>query len=367
MVYAQPGHVLYVQEGALLAQTFDLGSLRLTGEPVRIAEGLDYYRSTGSAAFSVSDFGGLAYHGNPGALELSWFDRQGKALAPVGGRQKFGNLRISPEGERAAVEVVEPRLGTSDIWIYQLSRGIPIRLTTDLNDEQYPAWSPDGRRIMFGSDRGTGVDASSDFFAKSSDGMGDEETVFVHVGPQFLEDWSRDGRFAAYRDGTRETGADLWILPLDGDRKPWPFVRSRFEEWGSRFSPDSAWLAFVSDDSGTSEVYLAPLRGSGAKTRVSTGGGVSPRWRRDGRELFYLSGDGRTVMSVPIDLTPTLRVGTPVRLFTTAAEAGFRGNARDRAYDVTPDGTRFLFSVSADQTASSRITVVLDWPALLRR
>jgi len=149
-----------------------------------------------------------------------------------------------------------------------------------------------------------------------------------------------------------------------GDRKPRPFLRSRFEESGLRFSPDSAWVAFVSDESGTFEVYVAPLQGSGAKTRVSTGGGLSPRWRRDGKELFYASSDGRSVMAVPVELKPTLKTGIPVRLFAIGRETGFRQRARDLPYDVSPDGQRFLVSVTASgEPASSRITVVLNWTA----
>jgi Tol biopolymer transport system component len=363
--YTRSGRVLYVHEGALLAQTFDVKNLRLTGEPVRIAEGLEYSRSTGAAAFSASD-DVLAYHGVGGELELVWFDRSGQTVGSVGTPQRFGHVRISPDGKRVATEVTDARLGTQDVWIYDLARDVPTRLTTDVNSERVPIWSPDGGRIAFVSDRGTGVDASADFFVKRADGMGEEEAFFAQVGAQWLEDWSRDDSIT-YRDESRETGDNMWILPLQGDRKPWPFLRTRFEEFGGRFSPDSTWMAFVSSESGANEVYVAPVRGSGEKIRVSTGGGITPRWRADGRELFYLSGDGKVMMAAPISVAPVLKVGTPAPLFTISRELGFPGRARNVAHDVAPDGQRFLFAaVPRDQTPS-RISVILNWTALLRQ
>ncbi len=166
VVYSKSGHVLYVHEGALLAQAFDVNGLQLRGEPVRIADDLDYYRSTGAAAFSISDTGALIYRVAPGPLELVWFGRHGEMLGPVWNRQRFGNPRISPDGERVAIEVIDPHLGTSDLWMYHFRRGMETRFTTDVNDETMPLWSVDGGRIIFGSDRGAGTDASSDFFAQ---------------------------------------------------------------------------------------------------------------------------------------------------------------------------------------------------------
>jgi Tol biopolymer transport system component len=343
MVYADPGYVLYVNEGTLLAQAFDVIKLQLTGEPTRIAEGVDYYRSNGNSAFSVSDAGVLAYHGGAGPRYLTWFDRSGRKLGTVGTPRHFGSLRISPDGARAAAEVVDPRLGTSDIWIYDLTRSGASRLTTDLNDENFPVWSANSGRILFGSDRGTKKDASSDFYVKNASGMGNEELIFDQLGAQFSEDWSNDERLVAYREDSRKTRNDIWILPLAGGGKAWPFANTRFEECCARFSPDSTHVAFVSDESGTMEVYLASLQGSGPRALVSGGGGIAVRWRRDGKELFYLAGDGRTVVAVPVRLRPTLQAGTPIRLFTLGLETGFRHKARNPAFDVTPDGTRSRF------------------------
>ena len=280
--------------------------------------------------------------------------------------QRFGNIRLSPKGDRVAAEIADPRLGTSDIWVYDLARGVGGRLTTDLNDERLPTWGPDGR-IAFVSDRGAGSDASGDFFVETADGMGDEEPLFVQVGPQFLEDWSGDGRFVAYRDQTPETGDNLWILPLDGGQKPVPFLRTRFEEWGARFSPDSKWVAFVSNDTGSNEVYVAPASGSPGRKQISIGGGIAPRWRANGKELFYVSSDGKDVMAVSMSLSPAVTSREPVRLFTIARETERQARLLNMPYEVHPDGQRFLFSVAARKTPPAQIAVVLNWPALLQQ
>jgi Tol biopolymer transport system component/predicted Ser/Thr protein kinase len=368
MVYASPGRVLYVHEGSLLAQAFDRQTFKLTGEPVQVVESLDYNRSTGASAFSLSDTGVLASHRGGTAFQLAWFDRSGKEVGTVGDPQAIGHVRISPGGDRAAIDVTNPRLGTSDIWTMDFERGVAMRVTSDVNSERLPAWSPDSERIAFYSDRGSGSDASGDFFMKRSDGTGDEQLFFDQVGPQFIEDWSSDGRYIAYRNETRETGDDFWLLPLTGDRKPRPLMRTASEEWGPRFSPDSSWVAFASNESGRNEVYVTPTSGPAARRHVSTGGGGSPRWRRDGKELFYLSGDGRSLMAVPITLTNAAAIsGVPQRLFTLDRQKASPGNPRNLAYDVAPDGQRFLFVVAAVEQPSPQISVITNWTTLLTR
>jgi eukaryotic-like serine/threonine-protein kinase len=369
VVYSRSGYLLYVHEGALLAQKFDVGDLRTTGEPVRIADDLDYYRSTGAAGFSVSETK-LVYRGAAGPLDLMWFGRRGEPLGRIWADQRFGNLRISPDGEQAAVEVVDPHRGTSDLWMYHFKRTLSYRFTSDVNDETMPVWSADGQRIIFGSDRGTGKDASSDFFTKSADGMGPEDILFVQTGFQTPDDWSRDGRWLSYTDDNRRNGNDVWVLSLAGDRKARPLFNTAFGEWGSRFSPDSRWIAYVSDESGHPEVSIAPFeQRAGAKVRVSIGGGLAPRWRADGRELFYMTADGKTVMMVPIEYTPVFKAGVPVKLFTIDRETGFRNRARHVGYDVSPDGQRFLISVAAGdrQRETAQIVVVQNWTSQLNQ
>jgi|KBSSwiS6_1023812.scaffolds.fasta_scaffold01567_2 Tol biopolymer transport system component len=364
MMFAPPGHLLYVEQGVLLSQPFDTKELKLVGEAKKIAEDLTYERATGNAAFSVSETGVLAYHGGMTFSDLVWFDRAGRATDSGWNRQPFGGpIRISPDGERVIADLLDPRAGSSDIWIYDLSRRVPTRFTTEVTDETGAAWAPDGRSVVFSSDRG----GANDLFAKSTDGLGDDALVFARSGPQVADDWSPDGKSLVFEDNSRETGLDLWMLSFDDGRKPRPLIRTRFQEWGARISPDGGWMAFVSNESGASEVYVAPLAGSGEKKRISTGGGVSPRWRRDGKELFYVAPETNSLMAVRVTTGPTLTVGQPATLFATRRDTGPRRRLREIPYDVSADGQRFLFNSPPEQQPVAAITVVLNWPAILPR
>ena len=370
MVYSPPGYLLFVEQGALLAQTFDAATLKLTGEPVKIAEGLGYYRTLGNAAFSVSTAGVLAYQGATDDSQLVWYDRRGTVTDTGWGKQNYGTVRFSPDAQSVAVDVVDPHTGTADIWIYDLSRGTPIRFTSDLDDESDPVWAPDGRRIMFRMNRGGPASlrlgsAAPNLFARTLGVTSEEELLVADRAPLNPEDWSSDGQWIAYINNTRQTATDLWMLPIAGDRKPWSFAATRFAEWGARFSPNSARVAFVSTESGTPEVYVSTVRKSREKMRVSIGGGTSPRWRRDGGALFYALPDNRSIMTAPIEWTPTFKVGIPALLFTMPAEA--RSGLRGTMYDVMPDGERFLINVSLGEPGSSQITVVQNWAAGLKR
>lgn len=366
MVYAPPGYVLFVEQGALLAQAFDAPTLKLNGEPVRIAEGIAYYRTLGHAAFSVSTKGVLAFQGAANDSRLVWYDRQGNAADTGWAKQNYGTVRLSPDARSAAVDVLDPHTGTSDLWIYDVSQGSPVRFTFDLDDESDPVWSPDGRRIMFRMNRGRPAgaqgSAAPNLYAKTLGIAAKEELLVGDPGPLNPEDWSPDGQWIAYVNNTKQTGWDLWMLPIAGDRKPRSFVATRFDEWGARFSPNSSRIAFVSTESGAPEVYVATVGEPGEKTRVSSGGGTSPRWRRDGRALFYASADNRSIMTVPIDWSPAFKAGIPARLFTISSNAAARLSLRSMAYDVTPD-ERFLVNIPDGEPGSSRITVVQNWTA----
>jgi dipeptidyl aminopeptidase/acylaminoacyl peptidase len=178
------------------------------------------------------------------------------------------------------------------------------------------------------------------------------------------EDWSADGQWIVYVRQTRQTASDLWLMPTAGDRKPKPFLTTQFDEWSARFSPDARWLAFASSESGASEVYVAPVGHPEAKQRISVGGGTTPRWGAGGRELFYAAADNRSIMSVAIEPGPIVKAALPVPFLSFGTPAAV-DRARNVAYDVTPDGQRFLVSTPAGEPASSRITVVLNWPAVL--
>jgi len=370
MTYAPPGYLLFVEEGSLLAQRFDTSKLTLVGEPVRIADGLAYFRTLGNGAFSVSTNGVLAIQGAQDTAQIVAYDRRGTATDIGWAAQNYGGLRFSRDGKSVAAAVIDPRTGGADIWIYDAARGAPVRLTSDPSDESDPVWSADGRRILIRMLRGGPESlrigsAAPNLYAKTI-ATGAEELLVADPGPLQPEDWSPDGRWIAYTRNTQQTGTDIWLMPAEGST-PQPFSTERFEEYGASFSPDSRWLSFVSTESGSPEVYVAPLGERGKRTRISVDGGTSPRWSADGRELFYTSADSRSLMAVPVDPGPTFSARQPTRLFSIGPPAATKSRARNTIYDVSPDGQRFLVSVPSGEPASSRITVVLNWTAGLSR
>ena len=358
IVYSPPGHVLYVREGTLLAQPFDLSTLQVGGDPVLIADGVHYYRPTGLAEFSVSQTGLLAYRGSSTVSNLLWFDRAGRKIGSLGTPGPFRDLRLSPDEKRLAVDLFDARLGSVDIWIYDLETGIPTRFASELETADHPIWSDDGRRLIFRSS----VTGAPDLYRKPWDAAGAPELIEALDRGQLPEDSSLDGRYLAYSENTRTTGSDLWLLPLVGERAPMVFLRTPFEEGAAKFSPDGRWVAFVSTDSGESEVYVAAIGEASAKRRVSSAGGEAPRWRGDGRELFYLAPDN-TVMAVDIHMRPRFEAGVPRPLFVPGRVFRRPQKAGHGAYDVTGDGQRFVVNILVEDDTTAPINVVLNWSA----
>ncbi len=257
--YAPPGYLLYVRDGTLLAQPFDGRALRLTGDPMPIADQLLYFWPTGAADFSVSENGVLAYRAGASITRLAWFDRRGAEVGSVGAPNDYQLPRISPDGQSAAVGVIDPHTGTSDIWIYDLSRGAFTRFTSEPGGEESPVWSSDGRQIVFAAD----PDGPPHLHQKALHETRSGAVLLPLSGwVQSSYDWTRDGRFILYGDGAAKTGEDLMLLPMFGERKPTPFLRTRFNEVDARFSPDGRWIAYVSDESGRSEVYVRSFQGA---------------------------------------------------------------------------------------------------------
>jgi eukaryotic-like serine/threonine-protein kinase len=344
-------NLFYVREGVLVARLFDPKTLRLTGEPVPVAERIQYFSPSGAAPFSVSDNGVIAYHTAVTEAPLRWLDRKGQIVGTVGSLGVYSAVNLSPDGRKAAVEKVDPSSGKSDIWIADLSRGAMTRFTADPGSESWPLWSPDGGEIVFAAhDAGR----SGLFRKRVDDGSGEE--VLLEEGFPWPTDWSRDGKFIAYHNIGGKAQFQMWLLPFSGDRKPIPFHQSSFREGYPAFSPDMRWVAFLSDESAAPQVYVAPSFGSSRKWQVSSGGGVAlmrPRWRGDGKELFYVGADHQ-VMSVPIQSEAGgLDPGSPVALFPIETANGL-------GYDVQADGQRFLVC-SGTGMGSKPITVLLNW------
>jgi len=349
MAYAPPGYLLYVRDGTLLAHPFDVQALRLTGNPFPVAEQLSYFQPTGDADYSISENGVLAYQAGVTLSRLVWVNRDGAETGAVGAPGNYRWLRLSPDGQRLIVSVDEMRTGTSDLWIYELSRGTPTRFTFEPGVENEAIWSPDGRKIAFGSDRG----GPPSLQLKALNDSSLVERLTNTIGwVQRPYDWSPDGEWIIYGGGEAKTGNDLWFLPMTGERKPTPFLRTNFNEVEARFSPDGHWVVYVSDESGRPEVYVRSFQGAAGKWKVSNGGGEYPRWR--GKELFYLAPDNK-LMAVPVKIGSAFEAGNPA--------VRFRLSAVLRDYDVSADGQRFILNVHAAEAVSLPMTVVVNWMA----
>jgi eukaryotic-like serine/threonine-protein kinase len=361
VAYAPPGYLLFAREGTLVARPFDANRLQLTGEAVPVVKQIGFTLGNAQAHFSVSETGTLLYRTNTAAADtqLVWFDRAGKQLGTVGAAGHYSDIRLSPDGKHVAFQRFDAEAGASDIWLIDLARGTTSRLTFDPANDGDAVWSPDGGSVVFSSMR----DGLPNLYQKRSSGAGGEELLLKTEDAKIANDWSPDGRHVLYNAMSRQS-FDLWVLPLFGERRPEPFVRTDFQEAGGRFSPDGRWIAYISNESGRYEVYVQSFPVSGGKWQVSNGGGGSPRWRRDGRELFYLSADGKLLMAVEVDgSSDTFEAGVPKRLFEPRVGA----ISGDSPYDAAADGRRFLINALVEENVPAPVTVVLNWTADLPR
>lgn len=349
--YVKGGYLIYPRDGSLLAHPFDEKNLRFTGEPAVIVERLPYFDKTGWADFSASENGALAYMTELPKTRLVWLERSGRETAQVSAPDDYAGLRLSPDGQKAALTILDPRAGSGDLWIQDLARDTRTRFVAGATDDSGATWSPDGRRLAYFSccEDETG----STLHIKDSGDPGKGQLPIKDqrfVSPQ---DWSPDGRFIIYEKDQSE----LWVLPQSGDMKPYPFIQTQSSDPNARFSPDGRWVAFVSEETGRPEVYVTRFDKPGEKWRISTEDGNFPRWSSDGRELFYLTAD-RAVMTVQIKVGSDFEAGKPTQLFKTDPLA--------RDYDVTADGQRFLFIASAPGTQLLPFAVVLNWMSDLK-
>ena len=332
-MFAAPGYLLFSRGTTLLAQPFDVDRLQLSGTPVAIADQLSSSGSTdGLRTFSVSSSGVLAYHAGPGRqTQLAWLDRAGRELGVLGPPAEPAP-RLSPDGTRLAVSRLDPDSSANgDIWLMDLARSIASRFTFDPANDALPVWSPDGTRLFFSSSR----EGVQQLYQALSKRPGSEEPLLRSDAWKAADDVSPDGQFLIYETFDPKTRIDLWLLPLSGDRRPTPFVVTPFGEYAAQFSPDGRWVAYVSNESGRYEISVQAFPGPGGKWQVSSGGGTMPRWRKDGRELFYLGPEGQ-LMAAEVRLSPSFESRVPAALFKVALREG-----PDRQYDVSPDGTRF--------------------------
>jgi Tol biopolymer transport system component/predicted Ser/Thr protein kinase len=354
------GYLLFARGDPLMAQPFDPKKLGFSGEAFPIAERVSSAGTVGSA-FSVSDTGVLAYQSSGGlnTTQLVWYDRNGKRSEPVGPPAEYSNPALAPDERKLAVGRTDPAAKTRDLWVFDLVRGTASRLTFDPADDLNPTWSPDGSRIAFTSER----KGPRNLYQKLASGTGEEELLFESPERKSVEDWSPDGRFLLYNvGGAPKTRDDLWALPLTGDRKPVTLVRTPFNDSQGQLSPDGRWLAYRSAESGKYEVYVQAFPPSGGKWQISTAGGEEPRWRRDGKELFYVAED--KLMAVRVKAVGSnFEAGIPGMLLEAPlVKAGHRNR-----YLVASNGQRFLINATLEQTAASPFTVVLNWLAAVKK
>ena len=367
------GHLLLLRGSALLAQPFDPNSGTLSNSPTTIVEQVAG-SSAGYGSFSVSATGVLAYSsGFLPATELRWVDRAGRATAPVAPVGDYVDLRLSPEESRLAFSRTDPRNQAPDVWVRDLARGTEARVASDTLTDSAPLWSPSGDQLIFRSNRGNGI-----VELYQTPPIAGTEVVTIYSMEQvrlthgafpsnlWPTDWSPDGRFIIYQVSVGGTGIDIWALPLIGERKPVPIASAQHNEIQGYVSPNSRWLAYTSDESGRYEIYVQsfPDASTGGKITISSGGGTQPRWSRNGRELFYLRADG-TLMAVAVKTQPTFESTTVTPLFKTPLPATM--NAYRMDYVPAADGQRFLMKVPVENTSPPSITVVLNWPSLIRK
>jgi dipeptidyl aminopeptidase/acylaminoacyl peptidase len=350
------GHLLWVRDGTLLAQPFDPVSHRMAGTPFAIAENVEFNGAGRLAVVSSANDGTLLYgEGTSGALQLKWYDRDGRTVGLLGPLEPYVSFRLSPDGSSVAF------VSGADVWRMDVRRAVATRLTYSSLVPGRVVWSPDGHRLVFA--RG----GPPNLFALNADGTGPEERLIsTHDGLDAL-DWSPDGRYVLFSANSNDlpltTRADLWALPMFGDRKAFPIATTPFVEARAQFSPDGKWLVYAGNESGQYEIYVRPFPQAGAKVRISSHGGDYPKWTQNGREILFLGADGQlmTAAAHNSDAAPQFDVPKPLfplaQPFATSAAI----TLAPHPYDVTRDGDRILAVESEANRVAPSLMVLMNW------
>ncbi len=357
--FMRPDWLLFLRQDTLFAQRVDLTRGEVTGEPVPVANQVAFNPSFSAGAFSVSPAGAITYRTGSGTItQLTWFDRLGKAVGTVGQPDANALLcpTLSPDGSRvAAYRTVESNV---NLWVFDEPSRM-TKLTFGAGRETYPVWSPDGSRIVFSKE----TKGALSLYQKASSGGGEEELLLESSGNNLSpQSWSRDGKYLLYVERDPQTGGDLWVLPMEGKEKKFKFLATKFEERAAQFSPNGRWVAYASDEQGQPEIYVRPFPPEpSGEWKVSTLGGVTPRWRRDGAELYYIA-PGGMLMAVSFTATGAVpTIGAATALFQTHAVFGGAWIVGITwQYDVDAKG-RFLVNVLTHAGEPAPITVIQNW------
>jgi serine/threonine protein kinase len=359
VLYVPPGYLLFRRGARLMAVRFDADRLAVVGDPVELVEKIDYFPATGRSTFGASEKA-LVY--SPASdfrlSRLAWFDRTGREVGAIASPGMYISPRLSPDGRQLAVAAMEQAAVPPDIWLYDTRLGTGTRVPMPLPDLN-PVFSPDAKRIFFGN---TG-EGRWNIFARDVAGAGEPTPLMPATRPRWARDVSPDGSVLLYQEFSAATRGDLKVISLSGDPRPRDFIASPFDDDQGAFSPDGRRVAYVSDESGRKEVFVASFPDPSQRIRISSEGGTQPRWGRDGRELFFVS-KGETIMAAPFDPETGAPTAPPARLFDAPISYTFGSHAPLR-YDVAPDG-RFLIIVRASKDPSPPLVLVLNWQAALK-
>jgi serine/threonine protein kinase/Tol biopolymer transport system component len=346
--YLPTGHLVYGHAGSLVAVRFNLARLAVEGTAVPVVRSV--HPGFPDPLYSVSENGTLIYVpwmkvANP---RLFVMDRKGNRRAITDGSENPEDLAVSPDGKTIVARVVA---ANDDLWTFDTIRGTPLRLTFEPGDEIYPQWTPDGKRIAYGTRTGT-------IYWRRADGSGQREELSKGKFPRYPSSFSPDGKWLAIVEATINRGRDIWIIPIGGgDRKPIPFETTDADEWSPKFSSDGRFIAYVSNESGTTEIYIRPFGGSGGRRRITSSGGLLPVWSRTGRELFFVR--GATLMSVGIDANGN--ASTSEHLVLDTAATGDVLDSKATVYDVMPDGQHFVISLAPPSTTPPYYELIVNW------
>ncbi len=349
VVFAYPSNILFLRNRTLMSQAFDPAAKMLIGDPRPMMVNVGFVPRLALGDFSYSKAGILTTGGGRSVnRQYGWFDRSGKQSGSACPPGNYFDIALSPDGDRAAVQRSDVQTGNSDIWIVDLQRSLISRLTFEPAVEDDPAWSADGKDVYYSNAK----EGTYNIYRKAANGVGSPRVVTRPGAPQRPADWSRDGKYLLFETDAPRAGYDIWVLPADTTEKPFPFLATPFTETYPRFSPDGNWVAYASDESGRSEIYVQSFPMSGGRWQVSTNGGSQPRWRQDGRELFYVSSD-LMLMAIEIGSGSKFEYGQPVPLFKTRID-DFGAPSR---YVPVQNGQKFLINIPVDEELANPITV----------
>jgi eukaryotic-like serine/threonine-protein kinase len=355
--YSEPGYLLFMRDQTLVAQPFDLRNFALSGEPHTLSDEVLYFPQVYRAVFSVAGAPVLVAQTGKGVYlsQLTWFDRSGKTVGLTGKPSWYDNVKLSPDGRRVATDQTDQDGRNVDVWVHDPAGDTTTRLTFDPALDTTPTWSPDGEQLVISSNRSLNFK----LYLKNADGSGSDEEIAEAGGSAFNPlDWSRDGKYILTRKSN-----ELWYLTLP-DRQLKPLLQGWLVR-AAQFSPDGRWVAYASNESGSMEVYVTPFPSGKGKWQVSSGGGQEPKWRRDGKELFYLSPDSK-MMAVPVSTGASFASGSPVILFQTHRRQPV--SSQDTfSYDVSADGQKFLIATQVDEANTAPLSVLLNWTSAMEK